>query len=291
VKLVRRAIPKKAVKALIEYCNKFGDRVGRSGAEVFEDYLRWMKKHADFFFSSNWPPKLVPTAETWLSHEECEFIDGSAGYQEEIERFTVALLRRNLSLEGFKAEYFDSEFEFYGRVFCRDCAVPQAMYLREYLQKLRERAEWLEGKLKSEDSDFWLSLQETYNDPKQVRHDKMVAVELEFMEKEGEAEGKTCTARNKYLCPYGAEALMLVRIGSAVRFAWKLVKFYDEHWNGSSTVTPSADEAEWYHFDEPGILDVTSYDDILRAFDDGRIEKIRDEYVEFRNAQKKDNRK
>jgi hypothetical protein len=110
---VGQGIPKKAVKSLIEHCNRLGEKTGRSGTEVFKDYLEWMKKHGDYFFASHWPPKYVPTG-TWLTKEECRFILCSKNYEEEVERFTVVLLKRNLSLEGLKVEYFEHEFDFYG---------------------------------------------------------------------------------------------------------------------------------------------------------------------------------
>jgi hypothetical protein len=31
---------------------------------------------------------------------------------------------------------------------------------------------------------------------------------------------------------------------------------------------------KWYHFDEASIIDVTSYDDVMKALDDGRLERI-----------------
>ena len=46
---MRQAIPRKAVKPLIEHCNQWGMKMGRSGAEVFQEYLVWMKRYGDFF--------------------------------------------------------------------------------------------------------------------------------------------------------------------------------------------------------------------------------------------------
>jgi hypothetical protein len=48
---VSHGIPEKAVRALIELCNRLGEKKGCSGAKVFMDYLEWMKKHADLLFS------------------------------------------------------------------------------------------------------------------------------------------------------------------------------------------------------------------------------------------------
>lgn len=286
VSLVRRAIPKKAVKALIEHCNRFGERTGRSGAEVFSNYLKWMKKHADFFFSSPWPLRLVPNTTIGLTDLEYEFIDGSGTYEEEVERFTIVLLQRNLSLEGFNAENFMSEFDFYGRMACRYCGVPEAVRLREYTKKLEETMLEMREKVSSGD-DFWAKVYEYRMSPKCTKSDGMAHVNLEFLEADGEAEGKTCNIHNKYLCPYGAKALELIDHGNSVDFLWRLVKFYDEHWNASQTYTPPPSDAKWFHWDEAGFLDVTSREDILKAMEDGRMDKIALEYVKYNKDKEK----
>jgi len=38
---------------------------------------------------------------------------------------------------------------------------------------------------------------------------------------------------------------------------------------------------KWHHYDEPDIIDVTSIEDIDRAFEDGRIDRITDEYIKY----------
>jgi hypothetical protein len=288
VRLVRRAIPKKAVKALIEHCNRFGEKTGRSGAGVFSDYLKWMKKHADYFFSSPWPQKYVPKKGGWLTELECVFIDGSGGYDEEIERFTIVLLKRNLSLEGFNAEYFESEFDFYGRMACRDCGVPEAVRLREYTKKLEETMLEMNEKVSSGlMDDFWARVYEYRKSPECTRSDRMAYVKLEFLEADGGAEGKTCSIRNKYLCPYGAKALELIDLGGVVGFLWRLVEFYDAHWNVSHTRTPPSSEDKWFHWGEAGILDVTRREDILLALEDGRMNKISLEYAGYTKEKNK----
>jgi hypothetical protein len=64
------------------------------------------------------------------------------------------------------------------------------------------------------------------------------------------------------------------------------VEFYDRHWNGSQMYTPSPSEAKWYHMGEPGLLDVTSRDDILKALEDGRMDKIVDEFRRYNETAK-----
>jgi len=36
-----------------------------------------------------------------------------------------------------------------------------------------------------------------------------------------------------------------------------------------------------YHYDEPPIIDVTDYDDILHTIEDGRLDKIVDEHARY----------
>jgi hypothetical protein len=43
-----------------------------------------------------------------------------------------------------------------------------------------------------------------------------------------------------------------------------------------------------YHFDEPSIIDVTSYEDVLKALEDGRMDKIANEYIKY-NKEKEAN--
>jgi hypothetical protein len=38
---------------------------------------------------------------------------------------------------------------------------------------------------------------------------------------------------------------------------------------------------KWYHYNETPIIDVTSYDDILKAIDDGRLNRIIDEHKRY----------
>jgi hypothetical protein len=38
---------------------------------------------------------------------------------------------------------------------------------------------------------------------------------------------------------------------------------------------------KWYHYNEPPIIDVTDYDDILRAIDDGRLDTIITEHLRY----------
>jgi len=43
---------------------------------------------------------------------------------------------------------------------------------------------------------------------------------------------------------------------------------------------------KWYHFCEPRVVDVTDYDDIVKALDDGRMERIVKEYERYEKEYK-----
>jgi hypothetical protein len=284
---VRLGIPKKAVKPLIEHCNRLGEKAGRSGAEVFEDYLEGIKRHADYFFSSPWPPRHVLIDGVGLTWEEDAFISASCSYAEEVERFTIALLKRNLSLEGFNSECFEQQFEFCGRVACFGCAVPEAVRLRKYVKELEESNAEIEQKRKLDPNNpIWDRLHAFRFSSEARRSAKMANVELDFLEVEGGAKGKACAVRNMYLCPFGEGSSELIGLGVPVAMLWALIEFYDGHWNGSSSFTPSPSDAKWYHMGEPGILDVTSRQDILDALEDGRIRRIAEERKRFTEAVK-----
>ena len=53
------------------------------------------------------------------------------------------------------------------------------------------------------------------------------------------------------------------------------------HWTPSTTHTSPAAEMKWYHFNEPPIIDVTNYDDIMEAIDDGRLDKTIEEHIRY----------
>jgi len=38
---------------------------------------------------------------------------------------------------------------------------------------------------------------------------------------------------------------------------------------------------KWYHYDEPDIIDVTSIEDVDRALEDGRADRIINEYIKY----------
>lgn len=270
-------LPKSAVRSLMEYCEKLASESNDSAAEIFRGHLELMKKYGDFFFSDLWPQK--PDGGLGLSEEQAEFIEEAKDYVEKCERFQVMCLKRNISLEGFDPEHFTGEFNWFGRQACWDCLVPEAMELRKQIAAGEQRRkENEEAKNSGEPSWMTKRMHEFYDLPDVVRSCRMRLVELRFCDEIGLAAGKNCEVRHRYECPYGEESEQLVRSGGRGRIAWRLVEWYDSHWNGTHTVIPAACEMKWYHFDEPSVIDVTSYEDVMKATEDGRLQSVLEEF-------------
>jgi hypothetical protein len=92
---------------------------------------------------------------------------------------------------------------------------------------------------------------------------------------------RTCKIHNYFRCPYGDSWRQLLQDGDDAHWLWQHIYWYDKHWSRSHTFTPATNEHEWYHCDQPPIIDVASYDDIIRAIDDGRLDKIVDEHKRY----------
>jgi len=277
-----KSVPKSAVKSLLEYCNEKSRETGASAAEIFKNYLELMKKYADYFFSEPWPEKPDRKSEFDLGEVDQKFVDEGKSYAERVERFTVVCLRRNMSMEGFDSEGFDEDFGFYGKMGCWNCVVPNVSRIREDIERIEEAVRKNEEEMKQEEPSWIVkNMYEHYRRPDVVRGNKMMLVELRLYEEIGGAKDKSCQVENKYRCPYGKKSERLIEDGRLARFIWRHIKWYDYHWNPSPTYRPSVDELKWYHYGEPGIIDVTSYDDIVRAIEDGRLEKIIEEHKRY----------
>ena len=277
---VEARIPKEAVKSLIEHCGKLGEETGREASEVFKEFLELMKKYMDYFFSEPWPQTLDRTF--GFGEVEKGFIKSGKSYKAECERFNVVLLKRNISLEGFDGEGFDEDFKFYGRKECWDCGVPDAVRLRQYVKDLEEDVKKFEEEVKGKNPS-WLAVEMSkhYKKPEEVKSHKMSHVELKVYEDVGETRGKSCSVENKYKCPYRARSKMLIKAGGLAKFIWQQILWYDHHWNPSEDQVSDVEDKKWTHYNEPGIIDVTSYGDIVKAINDGRFEKIVQEHKKY----------
>lgn len=281
-------IPKEAARNLAEYCQKLSREDGRPAAEIFKEFLELMKKYADFFFSEPWPETVGKafSLEGFVG-EELEFIKGAKTYREECERFTVLCLKRNISLKGFDAEGFEEDYEWFAKLACLYCVVPDAVDLREKIKKVEEAIRKNEEEMrKGNPSEITELMYAYYRKPHVVRENKMMYVELRLYEDLGLAEGKKCDRRNKYRCPYGEQSNELVEWGGLAKSIWKVIWWYDHHWNPNPSYIPSDSDMKWCHYGEPSIIDVTSYEDIVKALEDGRFKRILEEYKRYEKERK-----
>jgi hypothetical protein len=113
------------------------------------------------------------------------------------------------------------------------------------------------------------------------KDDAMRQVKWRIYNELGEANNRTCEAMNFFHCPNGDAWRQLLQDGHDAHWLWEQIKWYDHHWNRDHTTTPAASEMKWYHYDEPAIIDVTDYDDIIRAIEDGRLDRIIDEHTRY----------
>ena len=275
-------IPRKAVQPLTEACIELSEDWGKPADEIFEECLRMMKKYSKFFFSQPFPETVKKTHKLGLNDDEYAFIEAAKTYRDECNRFLVVCLRRNMSMEGFDKKRFLSNYRFYGKNECDDCLVPEVMELRKKWKEYEDLKRKVDEEVKSGNPSQYAKVwHEGLKEPNVIKHYKMLEVKLWLFEEEAELKGKTCHVQNKYLCPYGAESKNLIEDGWAIKKLWEILEWYDRHWHRYSYVVPSRDEMKWYHYDEPDIIDVTSIEDVDRALEDGRIDRIIDEYIKY----------
>jgi hypothetical protein len=113
------------------------------------------------------------------------------------------------------------------------------------------------------------------------RQDAMRQVRWRIFNELAEASNRACEVINYFRCPYGDEWRRVQRDGYDAHLLWEHIKWYNRHWNLDTSCMPLESELKWYHFNEPSIIDVTSYDDIIRSIDDGRLDRIIDEHTRY----------
>jgi hypothetical protein len=109
----------------------------------------------------------------------------------------------------------------------------------------------------------------------------MRQVEWRIHNELAEANNRTCEVVNYFHCPYRDARDQLLRDGYDAHRLWQHIYWYDIHWNPSTSYTPAASKMKWYHYKEPPIIDVTDYDDVIRAIDDGRLDTIITEHLRY----------
>lgn len=277
----RVRLPRKAVKELIQHCEKREEETGEPAAEILKRLLKLLKTHHDHL-KQRWPASTKPRL--LLEEAETRFIEAEKKPEERLNRLTLICLRDNITTEGFNSKRFTEDIEFFGEQACWGCVVPDAVSLRDYLQVLEEQKRRVAEDMEREEPS-WLSISmsEHYKKPEVVKSEMMVTVKLALYEDIGAAKDRSCVKKHKYRCPYGELADELAEKGSLAEGFWKTIEYYDANWNPPPGYRPGLVPVDkWNHYDETGLIDVTDYEDVKKARHDGRLEKIVDEFLEYR---------
>jgi hypothetical protein len=193
----------------------------------------------------------------------------------------IAVMSRDVP-EDWRLDYFallqKLKDPWFARELCFHCSIYEAQRLKKELDRRREY--WEQNGGEEAKQKFYEECQEPRTSEFR-KQDAMREIEWRFYNELAGAENRTCDVVNYFRCPYGKEWRTLFDDGCAAHEMWEHVEFYDRHWNRTIISTPSACELKWFHFNEPAIIDVTSFEDILKAVEDGRIQKIIEEHERY----------
>jgi hypothetical protein len=166
----------------------------------------------------------------------------------------------------------------YARLVCSSCVITEAQDAKKKLDG--ENLYWQKNGGEAAKESWYKEVGE----PKASsfrKQDAIQQVKWRIYNELAEANNRTCEVMNFLRCPYGETWRKLLQDGHDAHLLWQQITWYDEHWNGNPYSTPSRSEQRRYHLNEPPTIDVTSYDDIIRAIDDGRLDKIITEHLRY----------
>jgi len=157
----------------------------------------------------------------------------------------------------------------YGSEICWNCAIHQAQSAKK---EIDSNTKYWEGEIGKVSKEIRVSVE---------RNEALRDVEWRVYNELGEANNRTCKVVNYFKCPYGKERRDLIENGSLASEIWENIKWYDQHWNKNDAYKAPELEIKWYHYGEPEIINVTNLDDIVKALEDGRFEKIAEEHERY----------
>jgi len=166
----------------------------------------------------------------------------------------------------------------YAHMTCWSCVIQRAQDAKKELD--RRNRYWQENGGETAKEKWYEEVGEPQTSSFR-KQDAMRQVEWRIYNELAEANNRTCEIMNYFHCPYGDAYRELLQDGYDAHWLWEHIEWYDIHWNRSTSYTPAASDMKWYHYDEPAIIDVANYDDILNAIDDGRLDRIIDEHERY----------
>ena len=171
------------------------------------------------------------------------------------------------------------EAPLFGQMICtRRCAIKHAQEAKKEIE--RDEQHWAKQGGEQVREEFYKTCGEaTASDFR--REDGMRKTEFRLYNETAGAKNCTCEIINYFRCPYGNERDQLTEAGYNAFNLWEHVQWYDKHWNRSHSYTIFEPERKWFHWDEPGVIDVTNLEDIQQAINDGRLHKIITEHERY----------
>jgi hypothetical protein len=166
----------------------------------------------------------------------------------------------------------------FGRHLCVSCVVHRADWAKEEID--RDAKHWEQNGGEAAGEQWYGEVGEEHR-LRFLKEGAMRGVKWRVFNELGEANNRTCKVVNYFKCPYGEERQELLDNGRMAYEIWNHIKWYDDHWNPNHTWTPAAIERKWYHYGESQIIDVTSFDDVCKALDDGRFDIILEEHLKY----------
>jgi len=166
----------------------------------------------------------------------------------------------------------------YGKAVCWSCVIHRAQDAKKELD--RHDRYWQEHGGEAAKQRWYQEAGEPYTTSFR-KEDAVRQMTWRIYNELAEASNRACEALNYFRCPYGDARGQLLQDGDGTHQLWQHIYWYDIHWNRSTSYTPAASETKWYHYDEPPIIDVTNYDDIIRAIEDGRLDRIIHEHTRY----------
>ena len=156
-----------------------------------------------------------------------------------------------------------------GRWRCFDCIIRKALELRVEVEERR--------RFREKNRDFYERELSSEKRREFERQDRLKVTEYMLYNDLGGVQGRVCPLdeekRDFFSCPFGDEAEGLVEDGRVIETFWQHLKWYDRrHWELSTRITAG---------DEAPIVDPADYEDVLKAIDDGRFDKVIEEHEAY----------
>ena len=161
---------------------------------------------------------------------------------------------------------------------CMSCAIHNAQGMKQVIDRAKEHWAKQGGKQKFYDCC------EKAEAEKFRLNDAIEQMKFRILNEQAGANDRTCDVLNFFNCPYGKEYLTLIKAGGAAQELFTNLDWYHTHWHRDLNSIPSQSEMKWYHYSDSEIIDLTNFEDVKKAAEDGRVRKIATEREAYSKA-------